>query len=75
MSKITNTGELREYLCKAIDDLANGNMDIETARNITKLAGQVNESLYAEVKVSKTKVELGEKSTRFGDLNLLSSNQ
>lgn len=58
MAKITNTGQLRDFLCSAINAVGNGTMDAEKARNITKLAGQVNESLYAEVKVAKTKKSL-----------------
>ena len=70
MAKITNTGELRAFLCSAINSVANGTMDVEEARNITKLAGQVNESLYAEVKVAKTKIELGQEAAKFGSLEL-----
>ena len=52
MAKITTTGDLRDFLCSAINSVANGTMDVEKARNITKLAGQVNESFYSEVKVA-----------------------
>jgi len=72
MAKITNTGELREFLCQAINMVANGQMDTEKARNITKLAAQVNESLYSEVKVQKTKIELGHEADRFGLLGFSS---
>lgn len=68
MAKITKTGELREFLCSAINMVANGTMDAEKARNITKLASQVNESMYVEVKVAKTKIELGQESSKFGSL-------
>ena len=51
MAKITNAGELREFLCLAINNVANGTLDAGKARDIVKLASQVNESLYAEVKV------------------------
>ena len=70
MAKITNTGELRAFLCSAINAVGNGTMDAEKARNITKLAGQVNESLYAEVKVAKTKIELGVEADKMGGLEL-----
>lgn len=70
MAKITSTGELREFLCMAINSVANGTMDTEKARNITKLAAQVNESLYSEVKVAKLSLELGRQSGAFGALAL-----
>lgn len=73
MSKITTTSELREFLCGSINSVANGTMDVEKARNITKLAAQVNESLYAEVKVAKTQIELGLEAEKFGDLTLIST--
>ena len=68
MAKITNTGDLREMLCSAINGVANGTMDISKAREITKLAGQVNESFYSEVKVAKTKLELGTAADSIGQL-------
>ena len=64
------SGELREFLLQSIQDVANGDMEEAQARNIIKMAGQVNESLYAEVKVTKTKVELGESTDKFGELGL-----
>ena len=72
MSKITNTSQLRDFLCSAINSVSNGTMSTDKARNITKLAAQVNESLYAEVKVAKTKKELGEEADKFGSLSLSS---
>jgi len=68
MAKITTTGELREFLCSSINSVANGTLDTDKARNITKLAGQVNESFYAEVKVAKTQVELGNETAKLGEL-------
>jgi len=66
MAKITTTGDLREMLCSAINSVANGTMDIAKAREMTKLAGQVNESFYSEVKVAKTKIELGKEADAIG---------
>lgn len=70
MAKIKSSGDLREFLCSCINGVANGTVEPEKARNITKLAAQVNESLYAEVKVNKTKIELGEEAGKFGTLPL-----
>lgn len=70
MAKITTTGDLREFLCSMINGVANGTVDPEKARNITKLAAQVNESFYAEVKVMKTKVDMKEQVNKFGELQV-----
>jgi hypothetical protein len=70
MAKITNTGELRAFLCSAINNVANGTFDVNRAKEVTKLASQVNESLYAEVKVARTQLELGREVAKFGGLQL-----
>ena len=75
MSKITSTGELREFLCSAINGVANGTFDINKAKEITKISAQINESLYAEVRVAKTQIELGNEAAKFGNLALGLTNQ
>jgi hypothetical protein len=70
MAKITTTGELREFLCSSINSVANGTMDISKAREVTKLAGQVNESFYSEVKVARLKLDLQQKADDLGKLNI-----
>lgn len=68
MAKITTTGDLREFLASAINSVANGTMDTDKARNITKLAAQVNESFYAEIKIMKVHVEIGKEYEALGQL-------
>lgn len=68
MAKITTTGELREFLCAMINGVANGTVDTEKARNVTKLAAQINESFYSEVKVAKTQLEAGREASALGAL-------
>lgn len=51
-------------------EVKEGRIDIDKARNITKLAGQVTESFYAEVKIAKTRVEAGEVLTALGDMKI-----
>ena len=70
MDKITNSGEMRAFLCNMIHDVEQGKITAETARSIIKVSAQVNESLYSEVKVAKTQVELGEQAAKFGKLSL-----
>lgn len=70
MPKIETTGDLRQFLCASINAVANGTMDTEKARNIVKMAGQVNESFYSEVKVIKTQMEMGEEAKSLGELDI-----
>lgn len=70
MSKIKTTGDLREFLCSAINGVANGTMDADKARNITKLAAQVNESIYSEIKVARTKIELKVATDPMGSMRI-----
>ena len=68
MAKINTAGDLREFLCSSINSVANGTMDIAKAREVTKLAGQVNESFYAEVKVARLKLDLEKQVDELGTL-------
>jgi len=68
MAKINTAGDLRSFLCSAINSVANGTMDISKAREVTKLAGQVNESFYAEVKVARLQIDLEKESAKLGEL-------
>ena len=68
MAKISTTGDLREFLCSSINSVANGTMDIAKAREITKLAAQVNESFYSEVKVARLQIDIGLEAEKLGHL-------
>lgn len=56
---IKTTGELRDFLATMMMGVKNGDLDLDKARSITKLAGQINESFYAEIKVAKVRAEAG----------------
>lgn len=70
MAAITTAGELRAFLCSSINSVANGTLDIAKAREITKLAGQVNESFYSEVKVARLQMDLKREAAKLGDLGV-----
>ena len=70
MSKLKTTGDLREFLCSCIEGLKEGTLDVNKARNIYKLAAQINENLHAEVKVAQTDLELNRKAKAVGNLIL-----
>lgn len=67
--KIETTGQLRQFLANAITKVGRGEMSTEEAQKITKLAAQINESFYSEIKIAKTKWEMGEvEKVQLGDL-------
>lgn len=68
MATINTAGDLRKFLCNAISSVANGTMDISKAREVTKLAGQVNESFYSEVKVARLQIDLQREANKLGEL-------
>lgn len=63
---IRTTGELRDFLATMMVGVKNGDLDLDKASRITKLAGQINESFYAEVKVAKVRAEAGEAMQALG---------
>jgi len=47
-----------------------GKVELDKAARVTKLAAQVNESFYAEVKVAKIRAEAGEKIAALGTMKI-----
>lgn len=70
MAAINTAGDLRKFLCQSINGVANGTMDIGKAREVTKLAAQVNESFYSEVKVARLQIDLGNEASKLGALKV-----
>lgn len=64
--KIKNTGELREFLADMLIGIKNGHLEPDKARNITKMAAQINESFYSEIKIAKVQMEAGHEATKLG---------
>lgn len=69
-AKIATTGQLREFLTNMMLGVKNGDLDLDKASRITKMAGQVNESFYAECKVAKVRAEAGEAMGKLGSMKL-----
>ena len=68
MAKIENIGQLRQFLCSSINSVANGTLELNKAKEITKLASKVNEAYFAEVKVAKMQQEMGAEASKLGSL-------
>ncbi len=67
-AKIKTTGQLRDFLANMMLGIKNGDLDLDKARNLVKMAGQINESMYAEIKVAKVRLEAGEQVEKMGAL-------
>ena len=67
---IKTTGQLREFLVRMMLCTKEGSIDADKARNITKLAAQINESFYSEIKIAKVMTEAGNLGdiAKLGDL-------
>jgi len=71
LRKITTTGQLRQFLSEMLVQIESGQLEADDARNITKMAAQINESFYSEIKIAKIRLEIGQGSS---DLGLLPIN-
>ena len=67
-TKIRTTGELREFLANLLLGVRNGHVEPDAASRMTKIAAQINENFYAEIKVAKTRVEAGEQLAELGQI-------
>lgn len=67
-TNIKTTGDLREFLVNSMLGLKNGQMDFQTATGVMKLASQVNESFYSEIKIAKFRTEASLKVADLGKL-------
>lgn len=72
---IRTTGELRDFLAVMMVGVKNGDLDLDKASRITKLAGQINESFYAEIKVAKIRAESGEAMEKLGNMPVGANDQ
>lgn len=67
-NSIKTTGQLREFLTNMIVGVKDGHIDSDKARNITKMAAQINESFYSEIKIAKVQIEIGAEAAKLGEL-------
>lgn len=69
-TRIKTTGELRDFLAGVMLKVRSGEIELDKARSIAKLAGQINESFYAEIKVAAAKIAGGENQTQLGNTKI-----
>lgn len=68
--EIKTTGQLRTLLVNAAKGVLNGDLDLDKAMAVHKLAKNVSESLYSETKIAMFRHEVGESIADFGKLPL-----
>ena len=64
------TAELRGLLLKSMERVEAGLMEPLQARELCRIASQVNESVYAECRTVQLKTDLGQTATDFGKMEL-----
>ena len=71
-AKIETVGQLRQFLANMMMGVKSGDIKVQEASQMQKLAAQINESFYAEIKVAQIRRGLGEESKLLptGDLPL-----
>lgn len=68
--ELKTTGQLRAMLANAAKGVLNGDLDIERATALHKLAKNINESLYSETKIAMFSHEISNDIPKMGDLPL-----
>jgi hypothetical protein len=69
-AKLQTTGQLREFLVDMAIGVKNGVLDLDKASRITKLAQQINESFYSEIKIARIQREAGIAAADLGELKI-----
>ena len=69
-TKIETTGQLREFLATMMVAVKNGTLEEGRAGKLVKMAQQINESFYSEVKIQKVALEADKMIKDLGKLPL-----
>ncbi len=68
--ELKTTGQLRQMLANAAKGVLNGDLDIDRAMALHKLAKNISESLYSETKIAMFAHEVGKDTHAMGELPL-----
>lgn len=69
-AELKTTGQLRTMLANAAKGVLNGDLDIDRAMALHKLAKNISESLYSETKIAMFSNEVGREVVKMGELQL-----
>lgn len=68
IGELKTTGQLRTMLANAAKGVMQGQLDIEKATALHKLAKNISDSLYSETKIAMFRKEAGQKLEGFGEM-------
>lgn len=68
--ELDSTGRVRVMLANSLKGVLNGDMAVDKALAVHKLAKNITDSLYSEAKIAILHKELGITIDKFGQLNL-----
>lgn len=68
--KMVTSGDVREFLANVALGVKNGDVKITEASHIAKVAAQIHESFYSEIKIARVRKELGLHVAELGTLKL-----
>lgn len=69
-NEIETTGQLRKMLANAAKGVLNGDLDIDRATALHKIAKNISDSLYSETKIAMFAHEVGKESAEMGSLKI-----
>ena len=70
LGELKTTGQLRTMLANAAKGVMQGQLDIDRATALHKLAKNISDSLYSETKIAMFRREAGIDLERFGEMPL-----
>lgn len=66
--QIETAGQLRQFLCNMILGIKNGDLELNKATQITKMAEQITNSLYSEMKMQQLQLSAGRQYYAIGQM-------
>lgn len=74
-TKINTTGKVRAFLADTLEKIQSGNIEVEKAHAIVKMANQIHQSLQAEAKIMKIRADAGQAVGRLGHMEVGESSE
>jgi hypothetical protein len=68
IGELRTTGQLRTMLANAAKGVMQGQLDIDKATALHKLAKNISDSLYSETKIAMFRREVGQQLDKFGEM-------
>jgi hypothetical protein len=70
MEKIASTANLRSFLGQMLPKIEAGTLSVDKASAISKMAAQINESFYSEIKIMRVSFDMKKEVHVLGDLSI-----